>query len=237
VLIEILIGIVTAALLIFFRNASLIAQKQKVAATRLKVYLEYWQTVVLEKDLFGIYHLGVEWNEEVQRIVKDGGSLEDLAALNKEKKKIHSEFKEFIESGDDELVEPSESLKKAVESFPDKHLSDLLKYASNAEQNIIDGKTYISDEDAALFGPEVARVCIELKVNLISLFSSLIMIYIKALSCEGDFDLKDYSTEFSDIMWKAILISRSIDLMPSRMDQYIEPSIFRLTLRNMDITD
>jgi hypothetical protein len=121
-MIEILIGIVTAAFLIFFRNANLIAQRQKVTATRLKVYLENWQTVVLENDLFGIYCLGVEWNKQCQEIVKDGGSVEDLTVLYKEKAKMCSEFKEAIESGTGVHAEHNESLKKAVESFPEEYL-------------------------------------------------------------------------------------------------------------------
>jgi hypothetical protein len=61
------------------------------------------------------------------------------------------------------------------------------------------------------------------------------MIYLKASNHDGDFDTKDYSTELSTVMWKGILISRAIDKIPSSMDQFIKPSIFQLTLRNMGI--
>ena len=107
---EVVAGMATAAFLVHFRNVYTIAQKQRVIAIRLNSYLNYWKIWVLQNDVFGVYYLGVEWNKETKKIVRLGGTAEDLVKLEGEKKKRVDEIKAAIKSGAHEMTLSKEEL-------------------------------------------------------------------------------------------------------------------------------
>ncbi len=70
VALQILLGIVGTVLAFYITSSILLARKQLGAAARLSSYLRHWQKWILEHELFGVYHLGVEWNKEFNDISK-----------------------------------------------------------------------------------------------------------------------------------------------------------------------
>src|SRR5258705_8733875 len=94
---KIILGVGATAVAFYFTSSMLLAQKHLIAATRVSGYLTYWQNWIIERDLFGIYYLGMKWNQEIQEIVKKRGGPEEVLKLQQEKKKILSQVKEELE--------------------------------------------------------------------------------------------------------------------------------------------
>ncbi|MCG2778019.1 MAG: hypothetical protein L6406_20300 [Desulfobacterales bacterium] len=230
---QVIVGIFSAALLIFFRNAHVTAQKQKVIATRLRSYLLYWNGWILDNDMFDVFYLGVEWNKQIQETIKKGGGAKDLVKLKEEKKKMVDEIKEMIESEADPLKFDKETIVKALNKLPSITAETILQLAMKSEQNLLDGKTFISDEDASYLGIYFAQICVEMKMNLISMMSQGVGLILKFMSDSENFDLKVSAKELSQIIWKAVLVSKDIDTLTNRINVYTENSLFNLTLKNM----
>ena len=230
---QVIVGIFSAALLIFFRNAHVTAQKQKVIATRLRSYLLYWNGWILDNDMFNVFYLGVEWNKQIQETIKKGGGAKDLVKLKEEKKKMVDEIKEMIESEADTIKFDKETIVKALNKLPSNTAETILQLAMKSEQNLLDGKTFISDEDASYLGIYFAQICVEMKMNLISMMSQGVGLILEFMSDPENFDLKASAKELSQIIWKAVLVSKDIDTLSNRINVYTENSLFNLTLKNM----
>ncbi len=229
---HLIIGVVTTVFLIFLGHAHLKAQRQKVIATRLNSYLMYWQGVIIDNDFFAIFHMGVEWNKEINEIISNGRGAEDLVELARSKKKKETEeIKKIIE-------EYGKTIEKAdmdnlLRGLPNDTVDQILQSAKQTEQNLIDGKTFISDEDASYLGRYVAQTAIELKMELISMLNFGVWIIVVILSSPEDFDLKDHADTIVKIVWKGIVVSKHIDTLSKKMDYFSRLSTFQLTMKNL----
>lgn len=230
---QIILGVLTAAFLIFLKNAHSKAHKQKIVATRLRSYLLYWQGFVLDNNLFGIFHEGIKWNKEISQILKNGGKAEDLVALKDEKKKELDELKEQIVTESDKTKIDKDAIQKLITKLPQNATEYILQYAHRNEQNLVDGKTFISDDEACYLGVYVAQISIELKMNLISLFNSVIGLLIYVLSNIEDFDLKEHADDIVKLVWNGIVISKHIDTLTKEVEFFTKQSIFDLTMKNL----
>ncbi len=228
---QVVLGLLTAIFLVFLRGAQLKADKQKVVSTRLRSYLMYWRGVILENDLFSIFYVGTEWNKEISEILSNGGDASDLVALEAEKKKTLEALKAAIENG--EIKISKEDLEKALKRLPDNFSDYILQYIQKYEQNLLEGKTFITDEEASQLGIHMAHVSIELKMELVSLINSGLGLFVVALSNLEDFDLAEYSNDVAKIAWKGIVVSKHIDTLSNRIDSYAEKSVFELALLNL----
>ena len=232
---EILVGIFTAAFLMFLRNANVTANRQKVTAVQLKAYLSYWQQQIIEHDFFSIYYFGVKWNKEIKELVKNGGSPEDIVKLNEEKKETSLKLKDAIESESPDVPFDKELIIRSIEKIPKSVLDNFMAQALSSEQNLVDGKTFVSDENASHLDLYSAQVCIELKMKLIALMFPIVILMLRVAEDGESFQPKNYAQEISELTWKAILVSKDIDSLSTSIEKYISKSVFMLTLDNVGL--
>ncbi len=237
-----IVGIFTAVLLICFRNAYVTAQKQKLIAIRLRSYLLYWNGLILDNDgMFDIFYLGVEWSEEIRKTIKKGGDAKDLVKLKKEKKKLIDEIEKIIKSKPNKIKSVREIFSKDLDKVLSLSKNGLLpnpvemilELSEKNEQKLLDGKTFISDEDASYLGIYLAQICVELKMNLILMINQCVDLILNFLSDPENFDLEDSTMDLSKILWQAILVSRDIYTLTNRINIYTKESLPNLTLKNM----
>ena len=107
--------------------------------------------------------------------------------------------------------------------------------ALSSEQNLIDGKTFVSDEAASHLDLYSAKLCIELKMKLIALMSPLVILMLRVAEDGKSFEPKNYAQEISELTWKAILVSKDIDSLSTSIEKYISKSVFALTLDNVGL--
>ena len=229
---QIILGLFTAGFLIFLRNANLKAQKQKIIAIRLHSYLLYWKKFVLDNHWLGIFYMGMKWNEEIDKIIKKGQGTEALIKLKDDKKKKIDELKEEMlkESG---KVKVQQAIDEMLRKSPPNAIDHMLQYVQKTGQNLVDGKTFISDEDASNLGVFIAQTTIELKMDLISMLNSVMNIIVMLSSNPEKFELKDYVDDIAKLVWKGIVVSKNIDTLSKKTDFFNQLSTFDLTMRNL----
>jgi hypothetical protein len=234
---KIILGVVaTAAATVaaFYVTASFsLAQKQLVAATRLAGYLTHWQTWIAahDLDLFSVYYQGVKWNEEEREIRKRGGNPMEAVELTKSKKQeFLIQLKERIEKED--FGFDKAELVRNLQRMPKDSATRLLESSKTTSQNIIDGKTFISDEEATSLGIGFTTNCIELKMGILDLVDGATTLLLSLVSAPENFDVKSFAGEISKLLWKGILVSKNIDAIAPAA-RASSKSVVALTLQNI----
>ncbi len=228
---QIFIGLLTAVFLVFLRSAVIKAHKQKIVAARLSSYLEYWKRCVLEYELFNMFYRGIEWNDEISEIINNGGTGIDLVELEQSKKDKISELKAAFESGEIEL--PTDSYETAFSRMPEDPLTYIVSEMSKTQQNIVDGKTFVSDEDVSNLDVAMARTTIELKMEVLSSLSLVVGLFVVMHKNQGENISKLCAEDISKLIWKGLVISKHIDRLCRRLEFYQNQTIFKLTILNM----
>lgn len=227
----VLLGILAASAIFYIRSSMLLAIKQRTAAVRLEAYLNYWTTLVLDNDLFSVFYVGVKWNEEIREVIAKGGSLEDLANLTKEKKKIIEDIRKGIRESQIDI--DAADIRQKLDKIPPEFMGSILDYAKQFRQNILEGKTFLSDDEAAALGRPLMSSILEMKMNIISVADSVIMIMLTFVNDPESFKLNEYENEIAQCVWKAVVISRLIDSLKKSASRVAETSVVTLTGRNM----
>lgn len=230
---EIVVGVFTAALLIHFRGAYLHARKQRLIAVRLASYLAHWKERIVESEFFAIFYVGMEWHEEIQEIVAKGGSAQELIALGKEKKEIVEGLKKEILSGITDVSIDNDELLRKLRKYSLDDASALRALARQDDQDLLDAKTFISDEDASYLPPYIAQRCVSPKMNMISARSDLVSLLLEFLAEPSTFTYKDYADTVGDITWQAFVISRDTEVLLSWTDLTSRRSIIRHAIDNL----
>jgi len=117
--------------------------------------------------------------------------------------------------------------------LPKNSIEHILKLASVKEQNLIDGKTFISDEEASYLGVYVAQVSIELKMELIFMMNFIVGILVVALSSQKEFDYKEHIDDIVKLVWKGIVVSKHIDTLMRKAELFSKQSVIDLTIKNV----
>lgn len=234
--VKIIIGVIATAaataVAFYVTSTMLLAQKQLFAATRLGGYLSYWQNWILEHDLFGVYHEGMKWNKEEGEIRKRGGDPKEAVELTKKKKhEFLIQLKERIEKEDFET--DNAKIVQSLQRMPMESASLVLELSKVTRQNIIDGKTFISDEEAATLGVAFTHKCIELKMGILDLVDGVTTILLPLVSAPEHFDVKTFSDVICQLVWKGILVSRNIDTIAPAARALSSKSVIALTLQNI----
>ena len=228
---KIVLGVVTAAFLIHFRGAYVQAQRQRAVLTRLHSYLLYWQGWVIDNDIFSLFYIGVEWNKEVRERLAKGEGAESLVKLKEEKKKKIDEIKEALAK--EELKLDVDGLKKQLDLLPKDSVAQILRYSERFDQNLLDGKTFVSDDEAAALGPYFSQTCVRLKMTMITMVSKGLALVISLISNPERFAIKDKGKEVADIIWHGVLVSKDIDELSDYVNKRRARSLMRLTWDNL----
>lgn len=232
-LISVIIGVIGALLGVYLREALRLAYQQKAIASRLNSYLLYWQKTILEEEhLFDITYLGIEWHKEYINAIHKGFSAEDLVKLDEKWEKKIKEIKEAIENEDPTLNINEEEVNEQIAKV--KHrFGVLLEFLNSTKQNIMDAKSYISDQEAGLLGFYTSDSVIELKMRMISLIETGYLLVTDIQMKDDRIKLKEHANELYSLFRAAILTSKSMERVKSRVYYIKEQSLGKLILKNM----
>lgn len=230
-LLNIVIGLFVVLLMIGARGAYLQAEREGQVAARLYSYMLYWQSWMIENDVFSIFDLGVEWNNEIKECIAGGESSTTLLILKKEKKKQIAEIREALE--EEYLHIDIDKIKKRLKRLPANSIEYILRHSDRFEQNLHECRTLLSDQDVAVLGSHYVRLCIDMKMQLVSLNRKAVEVIIAVITSLDNYSIKENSKEISDIVWIGLLVSRNIDELLKLTQQLMKKSLFRRTLENM----
>ena len=229
---DLLIAVLSAAFLVHLRGAYLFAQKQKLVATKLYSYSRFWRSFLADNsDFFSLFYLGIEWNNEIQELIKKGGQAEDMLAIKNEKRKMLSEMEENIKEGKGiNTQEVKERMWRYISPFD---VATLLDFSTRSKQNFLDGKTFITDEEASYLGDFYAPIVIGIKMNIMNELDKLVGVSVRYLNDPEKFCLEKEADEISQIFWYAILAAKDFDLLNRHLDHIRKKNILTLTSENI----
>jgi len=225
-------GVIVGAIIFYVRSAILLAHRQKEAAIRLLAYLYYWREWLIDHDAFALAYIGISWNEEIRELLGKGGTIEDVVNLEEEKKKIVERIQEEVSKLDisDKLPE----VLAVIEKLPSDSLDKVLESMKVLRQNLIEGKTFISDSEAVSMGLHVMTKSISVKMNIISMADTILTIIFGLLADKDNFKIDRYAKEVSVIVWKGMKVSRDIDMLINIAKRESSKSIFTLVVENLN---
>lgn len=223
---KILIGIITAILLIILKEAHTKAHKQKIIINKIESYLSYWQKMIIENDFFGIYNQGIEWNKaEIDLISKDKGA-EALVELE-------NAIKEALQGRKDNIKKGLPKLEATIrEKIPEKTLPLIYQDLTDGVKNLVEGKSFISDEEASCLDLYISKTAISLKLELISLINLLKVLVIITVNSPSN-KLENDIDQISKGILKVILISKHMDSLSMQLKTLRNESIVKLTIKNI----
>jgi hypothetical protein len=226
---KIILGAVATFLAFYATSSVLLAQKQLVAATRLNGYLTYWQNWIIEHNISKVYALGLIWNQEDQEAKNRGGDVKELMKLKQQRKTQLDSIKEQLEKGMD-IGFDKDQVMRTLRHHSKESVQDSARLT---RQSLVDGKTFISDEEATALGVAFTVKCIELKMGLIDLVDGVTNLLVVLMDGPDDFEIKEYSAEIADLIWKGISVSRGIDVVSRAARVISSKSVLSLTWKNI----
>lgn len=226
----IITGVFVAIIAFYFKSCMQLAQNQKIAALRFQAYLLYWQKWVLDNNLFDVYYMGVEWNKEIIKLLKDDSEVNDFIMLENEKREIIKKIKDAIDQKDPKF--DKKAFLDQLAKLPQDSITLILEESSKMKQNIIEGRTFLTDQEAAILGELVVGRTIELKMHILSAMDKLIFIMYNYLHDPEEYDICNSSNEISEAIWDGIIISKYIDSLTKDIQMFSRMSLVQLTKAN-----
>jgi hypothetical protein len=228
VLVTLTIGVLTA----YIGACLLLAQKQLIAATRLQSYLMHWQNWILENDMFSVFNHGKEWNKEIKVIQERGGTIEEIVELGNQKKDLFlNQLKAHIEK--EGMPFDRSLLVSEIGKMPRESLNSILDFCKTARQNLIEGKTYITDEEASTLGLAMASKAIEVKMGILDLIDGTALLAAYIVGKPEEFDVKDHAQQIARMFWKGVEVSRHLDKLFEFVQVFTRRSVLKLTWMNI----
>jgi hypothetical protein len=105
--------------------------------------------------------------------------------------------------------------------------------SKTTRQNMIDGKTFISGEEAASLSVAFTNKCIELKIGILDLVDGATPLALSLLSAPEHFDVNSFSDEIFQLAWKGIFVSKNIDAIAPAARAMSSKSAIALTWQNI----
>lgn len=230
-LLLVLIGIITSAVLYYITSSMVLAQKQLAAATRLQAYLKHWNQWVLDNDWFAVFNLGRAWSEEEHSSIAAGHGAQALVKLRKDKKELVGKIQQQAREGGD-FKKIREVMLTSLRSLPQDAAGIAATWARMQIEHIVQGHTFITDEEAATLGIAVIQEAVDLKMNAIDLIDKEYML-IASVASKPDLPEKDLEESLGKMLWLFVLASRGSTTLLRYAQLFTTRTVTELTVRNV----
>jgi hypothetical protein len=231
-LLIVLSGIATSALLYYITASMLLAQKQLIAANRLQAYLRHWAQWVLDSGYFAIFHVGREWSEEEDALIRDHKGAEALVKLRADKKELVEQMSQKV--GEMETFKlDRDALQHIIARLPKEAANFYIEAGNTLVQNIVLGNTFITDEEAASMGIVIIQEAVELKMTVVDLIGKAHFLIASLLSSAVTVTDEDAREAFGEMLWPCVLAARSHTKLLKYAQLFTTRTVTELTLRNI----
>ena len=149
------------------------------------------------------------------------------------KKEMIEEIKTELLSDSSDISVNNDELLELMKRYSADTPDNLLRYARQDDQDLLDAKTFISDDDASHLPAYIAQKCVALKMNMISARSDFVSLPLALIAGPKTFDLKDHVEKIGDIVWQVFLISRDIEVLSRWTATISRQSVIVRTLQNL----
>lgn len=175
------------------------------------------------------YALGLTLNQQDEEVKKRGGGPAELLKLRQERKNQLDSIEQQLVNGLDIGFDKA----KTMHVLQQHSKESVQEFSRLTRQNIIDGKTFVSDEEATALGVAFTVKCIELKMGILDLVEDATGLIVALMNSPVGFEIKDYSTEIANLIWKGVSVSRGIDITSRAARAVSNQSVLSLTWQNI----
>ena len=220
-----LIGGIGGLLAIYAREAAKKANEQKIIAIKLKAYLTYWKTLLLDSD-YGMYLVLIEkYEAQIAIIYKNVG----ISGVVDHKKYL----KDFIKNSNILTDADVSKMKDEISLTSAKQKELIYDWVKTTKQNFLDNKIFISDNEAAMLGVFASYFGIELKMRAINALDGLSALILELENLENEESNKKIETAFKNIFTDAFAFLVCLNKLLKFCDSEANKTIFKRTLENM----
>ena len=215
----ILLGAVGAIAAIFIKEVVQTALKRQILIGQLYAYVLHWQAQVTRQPLAAhLYTLVEKREQKVMEAFRKGktAALAQIGENNKERDDARDQIKAEIEKA----AMSAEGLRKSETTAA--IFSASIDTVVVSRQYLMDGKSFMSDSDAAHLGPAIASTVVQFRASAVQMFLAFEGL-IKAANGMKDGELNQDFLK---------LISNVVDALIVDGEQYLA-SLIRLN-RNLD---
>lgn len=229
-IIGLLLSLLSVAVGVHIKNSYVLAQKQKLVATKLNADLAHWKSVVADANSLRRFHD----DDKIQALRKALTSAKESNIwdeMSKAKDEMYQEIKEnYVEHHQDGLAEYAEMLKKQVSALPG-GIDFLHRQADTTINSILNGKMFVNDDGASALGYFYAHTCVRLRMNVVDLTKEFMQLDSLLVNESGRFRSEIKSTYFS-CLWKMMLVMVEMDILSEKVGPLENRSIHRMAWRN-----
>jgi hypothetical protein len=205
--ISIIIGVIGALLGVYFRESLRAAHQQKLVALRLNAYLQNLIEEILDSEFEKLFFTGVAWDKDITEAASKG--IEAFQEVDEKYKKMLEEVKIKINEGVPEINKTVEKNYKSFREMDEEIFQFYIQQLEKAQNYLIRGVNFISDEDATKLSWIAAHRVIEIKSHAMELITKSVL-YMKMLRKMDALDIKALHEVIFDITKHSIMLSRHV---------------------------
>jgi hypothetical protein len=229
---KVYIALLSGVLLWYIKSCYEEAVKQKAVAIKLRAYILYWKGFIFDKDLHNLYMLGRQWaQDEIKKAKLNDG--EGLIKLEKEireliKEKVTEGAKEngvFSKDGSIKGLKAFKNLEKVLHTSPQEFIHKSLELRIN---RIIEGKTFLTDSEAAELGSFEANWCLRLKMEMIELQENFAFLILMIIADDID-EEEELTSKTIEVVYSGVKICRCLYRLESNVERTCRLSNVELT--------
>jgi len=226
--VNVLVGVISAVIVFYFRECLRLAHQQRDVAARLNSYLHYWTLKNFEGDdgLSRLSAIGYRWAEGLAKCKTSQEMLEIDDEFN-------GNLDKLLETGalnQEELQEIENSFSE-IRDNPE-YKKELIAYLKEYRRDILDGKIFPPDQEVAKLGDNFSKLIISFKMEQVNLIENLHTLFIYIDTKNSPYKLKD-STLKLIIKW--VKLNRDKDMLIKMLDKFLEQKITERTFHNFII--
>jgi hypothetical protein len=230
-LIWLMVGVVGTLLTMYYRESLRRAHEQKLIATRIEALVMNLMKTFLEGELRTVFVVGKTWDDELTQALVKGGK-KALAKVTDDHRKLMENLKAQIQTGSPWVDKAIDTMRQEFKQMHEDVFDYHTRKFERERDDIIAGRSFVSDEDAAKLSVVAAYYVLELRTSYLEIIDKYLLLAITLRKTEF-LGLKESRDLFYPIVKGLIEVSERIASLSQYAQAIRQRKILKLTFQNM----
>jgi len=230
---SVLIGVIGAVLGVYLRESYRRALKQQTIAAQVTAHVLSWQMTLHKLGLGGIAELSRDRHQEKTEALATGGKELFVRAYKKHAAKVE-ELKSSITQCPPQVQAQIEQMHRRLHQIGDEEFKFAMTESTAARADLLAGRTFVTDVDAAELGAAAAYHAVAFKTEMCALLQQIQSLSY-ALRGTVHFDMTSHLQPAAGVVEHLVGASDAMHALEQIAGRQSARSLLRQTLRNMGL--